>query len=240
MYISSKLFHPKANNFVQLEGMKIMKPGLLKVIVTASCFLVISACSSVSSDKQAGSSTSNQATWDVDSRNNENATLGTKNVTNPSLQGMQSQTKDNRAALPAADLMLRDDLAEQVVRAAHVPNASVAVANQHVYVAVDLGERRTEVWEQVNSNDRLPGAGIFGTGTGAQLDWRSGKLLTKQESQTIFNEMRRSYPNATIYMSTNPNFANRMLFYSQQKKLGKDVGAYVNEFNTMVQYVFPE
>jgi hypothetical protein len=148
---------------------------------------------------------------------------------------MQTQTNDNRASLPSAELVMREDLAEQVVRAAHVPGASVAVANQHVYVAVDLGEQRTEVREQVNSNDRLPGAGIFGTGTGALLNWGSGKLLTKQESQIIFNEMRRTYPNATIYMSTNPK-----LFYSQQNKLGKDVGVYVNEFNTMVQYVFPE
>jgi hypothetical protein len=218
-----------------------MKAGLCRALLTASCVLVITACSNADSGRQAESLNSQDTgAWDADSRNNENATLGAKSIPHSPTPSATGHPMDRMVTHYNGQLMMREDLANQIVSSARLPNAAVAVTNQHVYVAVDLEGQQAAGREQASSVNESGGAGIFGTGVGSQLDWSSGKPFAKEASVTIYNEMRRLFPNASIYTSTNPNFVNRMLFYNQQQKLGKDLGVYVNEFNTMVQYAFPE
>ncbi|MDF2964455.1 MAG: hypothetical protein K0S39_6190, partial [Paenibacillus sp.] len=37
----------------------------------------------------------------------------------------------------------------------------------------------------------------------------------------------------------NPNFVQRIRFYEKEEQKGIDLSAYMNEFNTMIQRVFP-
>jgi hypothetical protein len=220
-----------------------MQSIVKKLFVILSCTFLITACSNMSPEKQAGSETKDTGAWDADSRNNEDASLGAKRIASTPRPGMKTLTMDNTIAHYNSGMFMKRDLADHVVRMAHVPAAAVAVTNNHVYVAVDVSGRSAALQSGQPydfKNDPTKGAGLFGSGEGSKLDWNSAEPLSKEASQIIFKEMRHYLPDGNVYISTNPNFVNRMVFYDLQQHSGQIMGHYLNEFNTMVQYVFPE
>jgi hypothetical protein len=204
--------------------------------------MVIAACSNASGGEEAGTETKDTGAWDADSRNNEDASLGAKSIPQTPRLATKRPTLDPTVAHFNTSLQMNRQSAELIVRMTHVPAAMVAVTNSHVYVAVDPdGQSMMMQSKQTHSflHDAAAGAGLFGSGEGGRMDWNSAKPLPKETSETIFNLMHRAYPGGNVYISTNPNYVNRMRFYEIQQLRGQSMAHYLNEFNTMIQYAFP-
>jgi hypothetical protein len=211
------------------------------LIITLS--LSLAACSGMSDSSQSGPQANEIGNWDADSRNNENASLGAKSITTVPGPDNRRPTLDPSKAHNNDGLQMSRETADLIVRMTHVPSASVAVTNNQVYVAVDPNGHITMMQSnQLHTfgHDPATGAGLFGSGAGAGLDWNSAQPLPKETSEAIFKLMRHSFPGGNVYISTNPNFVNRMKFYDTRQKLDQGMRDYLNEFNTMVQYTFPE
>jgi hypothetical protein len=213
------------------------------LFITISLSLLLAACSGMSNGNQSGPSARDIGNWDADSRNNENASLGAKSITTLPGPDDKRTTLDASRAHSNDGLQMSRETADLIVRMTHVPSASVAVTNNHVYVAVDPDGHITMMQSnQMHTfgHDPAVGAGLFGSGAGAGLDWSSAQPLPKETSEAIFKLMRHSFPGGNVYISSNPNFVNRMKFYDTRQMQGQGMGNYLNEFNTMVQYTFPE
>jgi hypothetical protein len=227
-----------------LEGAeKYMHSIVRTLFITISSTILLAACSGLSDSNQSGPGARDIGKWDVDSRNNENASLGAKNI--PTVPGKDNRrpTLDASRAHYNDGLQMSREAADLIVRMTHLPSASVAVTNNHVYVAVDPdGHIMMQQSNQLHTfgHDPAAGAGLFGSGAGAGLDWSSAQPLPKEISEAIFKLMRHSFPGGNVYISSNPNFVNRMNFYDTRQMQGQGMGDYLNEFNTMVQYTFPE
>jgi hypothetical protein len=226
-----------------LEGAeKYMKTIFRTLFITISSSLLLAACSGQSDSNQSGPVARDIGKWDTDSRNNENASLGAKSI--PTLPGKDNRrpTLDASKAHYNEGLMMSRETADLIVRMTHVPSASVALTNKHVYVAVDPDGHSMMQSNQIHTfgHDPAVGAGLFGSGAGAGLDWSSAQPLPKETSEAIFKLMRHSFPGGNVYISSNPNFVNRMKFYDMRHMQGQGMSDYLNEFNTMVQYTFPE
>jgi hypothetical protein len=220
-----------------------MDPIVRNLYLAVSLTMLMAGCSNTSDDKQPETKMNNTGAWDADSRNNENPSLGAKNLSVNPRPTTKRPTLDPTAAHLNSGLQMNRDAGRLIVRMARVPDAFVAVTNNHVYVAVDPdGQRMMMQLEQSHTfqHDPAAGAGLFGSGVGSQMDWTSAKPLPKAASETIFNVMRDVFPGGNVYISTNRNFVNRMQFYELQQQKRQTMGPYLNEFNTMVQYVFPE
>lgn len=221
-----------------------MQFKLSRAVCLVCIMVMMTACSNTDSRKQAGSGAGSSASsWDADSRNNENVTLGAKSLDQAPQPTMKIPTLDNTKAHSNSQLGMNRDLADQIMKSAQTGSTAVAVTNNNVYVAVDLGGMRsmaaTEQYQN-KMNDPATGAGLFGSGAGSQLDWASTKSIPPAISNTIVRTVKRAYPEANVFISANPHYVSRMFFYDQQQRQGKSMDNYVNEFNTMVQYAFPD
>jgi hypothetical protein len=205
---------------------------------------LLAACSGLSDSHQTGPGARDIGSWDAGSRNNENASLGAKNITTAPSPDDRRVTLDTSKAHYNDGLQMSRETADLIVRMTHVPSAAVAVTNNNqVYVAVDPDGHSMMMQsnqQHTFGHDPAAGAGLFGSGVGAGLDWSSAQPLPKETSEAIFKLVRHSFPGGNVYISSNPNFVNRMKFYDSRQLQGQTMRDYVNEFNTMVQYTFPE
>lgn len=207
------------------------------------CIYMLTACSNMTPDNRSQSGNDHTGAWDADSRNNEDPGLGAKSLNNPPQPGIKTPTLDSTIAHYNSGFVMDHSLSELVKQIARIPSAAVAVTNNNVYVAVDPGGHFANGIKQQTADsvtDPAKGAGIFGSGAGYGLDWVSSKQLSKEASAGIFNELRRFYPKSNVYISGNPHFVTRMMYYEHRQRQGQGMGDYLNEFNTMVQYAFPD
>ncbi|MEC0228417.1 hypothetical protein [Paenibacillus alba] len=223
-----------------------MKKTMSKIVISAMLVVMATGCGSAGSHNQAGASSSNPhaGSWDTSLRNNENASLGAKSVNKSPQPTATVATLDNIKAHNNTHLTLNRDLADQVIQAAHLGSTAVALTDHNIYVAVDMGGMQAmgandEIKMLSKTNDPETGAGLFGSGVGAQLDWLSAKPLPAESANAIRHLLTRIYPDANIFISTNPHFVNRMMYYDGQQRNNKRMDTFLNEFNTMIQYTFP-
>ncbi len=223
-----------------------MKKTMFKIVVTAILVGLSAGCTAASPKNQAGASSSNPSagSWDTGLRNNENPSMGAKSVNQSPQPTMLQPTIDNVKAHINTHLQLNRDLADQIIQAAHLGSTAVAVTDNNIYVAVDMGGMQAMgaddgVKMLSKNNDPENEAGLFGSGVGAQMDWLSAKPLPAESSNAIRHLLTRIYPETNIFISSNPYFVNRMMYYDTQQRNNKRMDTYLNEFNTMVQYAFP-
>lgn len=110
-----------------------------------------------------------------------------------------------------ANSMFEDNqqLAQEITALGPVEWASVMQTNQNAYVAVKLKQ-------------------------GQDLD-ATGHLKTQ-----IADKVHMARPEMkNVYVSSNPDLAERFNQYGEQLRQGKPIEGLVNEFNTMVQKIFP-
>ena len=73
----------------------------------------------------------------------------------------------------------------------------------------------------------------------AVLDDNQGKLTREVEDQ-IAQQVRATDPNIeNVYVSTNPDLADRINTYVDDVQQGRPVAGFVEQFNEMVQRLFP-
>jgi YhcN/YlaJ family sporulation lipoprotein len=183
--------------------------------------------------------------YDMDSRNNENATLGAKSLPQTGDRLPMHDSVDKTEFHYNSRLDMNQAMADRLL--AQFPDLSaayVALTESNVYAAVKLKQQGSEPGASALSAEPMPdgitGAGIFGNGQGHMLDWRDHSGLTTEMQTRISTTVHSMVPGkANIFVSSNPNYVNRMRYYSEQARTGRSMDNFINEFNTMVHYVFP-
>ncbi|WNR42233.1 hypothetical protein [Paenibacillus roseipurpureus] len=205
----------------------------------AVAFWTLTGCSSWDGIHAKKASVSIQSTGLADkSENDQKHTV--LDMSSPSQQAKAQDDPQPRISY----LSMNRELADQLMQVAHLGSTAVAMTDKHIYVAVDLGEAKEKGADQTakdlsKTNDPAKEAGLFGSGKGAQMDWVTAKPIPTETSQAIRHMLTRIYPDSTVFMSSNPLFVSRMMYYDMQQRNNKRMETYLNEFNTMVQYAFP-
>jgi hypothetical protein len=235
----------RSNPLLTKEGIYV-NHSIVKMALLTGLICMLTACSHSGANNEAGASSinPNAGSRDTGLRNNESASMGAKSVNQSPQPTTMIATIDNTKAHVNTHFSMDRDLADHIIQTAHVGSTAVAVTNHNIYVAVDLGGMQAmglgEKEQMLSkSNDPEMGAGLFGSGAGAQMDWISTKPLPPEHANAIRHLLTRVYPDANIFISANPHFVNRMLYYDGQQRQNKRMDTYMNEFNTMVQYAFP-
>lgn len=223
-----------------------MKKRMAQIVLSVALISIAAGCTAASPNNHGGASSSNPnaGSWDTGLRNNENPSLGAKSVNQSPLPSMQPATLDNVKAHNNTHLTMSRDLADGIIQAAHLGSSAVAITDNNIYVAVDMGGMQAMNADDgikmlSKTNDPENEAGLFGSGAGGQMDWLSAKPLPAESANAIRHTLTRIYPEANIFISTNPHFVNRMMYYDGQQQKNKRMETFLNEFNTMIQYAFP-
>lgn len=213
-----------------------------------ACVMALTGCSAVHSS--AGTSLQHHAAGD---HHDAGAGAAPQPNPNPQQTGQASahhiaagQTMQTSVAMEGENhrntqIAMNRELADQLIQEVHLGSTYVAMTDHCIYVAVDMGGSKAGKGEEsaLSKQDAVTGAGLFGSGAGAQMDWRTAKPLAPETLNGIKRILTRIYPDSRVYISTNANFVDRFMFYDMQQRGNKRMDAYLNEFNTMVQYVFP-
>ncbi|CAG7629708.1 YhcN/YlaJ family sporulation lipoprotein [Paenibacillus allorhizosphaerae] len=193
-----------------------------------------------------------QALFDRDSRNNENPSLGVKERWVGEQNQKQTDEAGNRYPLDPNNPLLSKTIkfdpqvAQKLRSLPGIQSAQVLVTEANAYVAVVLdghnpdAEASPEVTNYpVHSKG---GMGLFGTGSKPdRISWTEhGGLST--EAATDIRKQTQAFSQKSfkqVFVSANPNFVQRVQFYAKEEKEKGNLYDYLNEFNTMVQHVFP-
>ncbi|WP_179232648.1 YhcN/YlaJ family sporulation lipoprotein [Paenibacillus rigui] len=230
------------------------KAGWRVAMVTA--LLALAAGCNGKQDKNlgAGAERADQhALFDRDSRNNEDNSLGVKS------KYVEEQARtvkpDNPGAFQQLDMTnhhlsktfrFAPEISNHLDQLPGVSEAQVLITNTNAYVALVMDGHQvdTEAHPDMMAHQITPkgGIGLFGTDKGAnRINWSEPGGLTYSLSSRITGQVLNMTQPAVqkVFVSANPNFVQRIRFYAKEAQNGVDVSAYMNEFNTMIQRVFP-
>jgi spore cortex protein len=102
-----------------------------------------------------------------------------------------------------------DEAADKVTELKEVEDATVIVTENNAYVA-------------------------------AQLEGGEGEKLSKETEKKIADAVRNTDPEINdVFVSTNPDFIDRMQGYTDEIEKGNPVSGFVKEFNETIQRIFP-
>jgi hypothetical protein len=192
--------------------------------------------------------------YDRDSRNNEDATLGVK----PKWEADQKRAQgheylglgalDNNNEHLTRQMRFDPRAAEVIKQLPGVHEAQVLLTEANAYVAVVLEGQNPDshadpqmMSYQVDQQGK-GGIGLFGTDVGThRINWTDPDGMTASLQDRIRLEVLRLIPDRQrVFSSSNANFVQRVRFYAKEEQEKGTFSQYVNEFNTMVQYVFPD
>ncbi|MCZ8515895.1 YhcN/YlaJ family sporulation lipoprotein [Paenibacillus filicis] len=193
------------------------------------------------------------ALYDRDSRNNEDPSLGIKQRWADEQKGnRQAQSPEAAAPLDMTNRHLSKTmafdpaLAERVKQVPGVKEATVLLTEVNGYVAVVMDGHAAETEADPDMMNypitSKGGIGLFGTDKGAtRVNWTDPGGLTDGKTAEITKVVgdRAHTGLQRVYVSANPNFVQRIRFYAKEERERGSFSDYFNEFNTMVQRVFP-
>jgi hypothetical protein len=221
----------------------------------AGCVLLSAGCTgSKHQDRGVGMESGDQhALFDRDSRNNEDDTLGVKAKW---LKEQSDQpTADNPGAFQQLDMTnahltktmrFAPEAASQLKQIEGIKQVTVLLTEVNAYAAVVLEGHDAEAeGDPAMSKYRITpkgGVGLFSSSKGnAATNWGDPGGLGYAVASRISGElMRLAQPHAQrVFVSANANFVRRIHFYEKEFQSGTDLSVYMNEFNTLIQRVFP-
>lgn len=193
------------------------------------------------------------ALFDRSSLNNEDNSLGVKSKYLNEQAGHHKP--DNPLAVQQLDMTNRHlsktlrfapEISQHLEQLPGVSEANVLFTENNAYVAVVMDghqvDKESDPDMMTHKITPKGGIGLFGAGKGvSRVNWADPGGLTYSVSSRITGQvMNMAHPAVQkVFVSANPNFVQRIRFYSKENQGGVDVSAYMNEFNTMVQHVFP-
>ncbi|CAG7645400.1 hypothetical protein PAESOLCIP111_04939 [Paenibacillus solanacearum] len=193
-----------------------------------------------------------QAMFDRDSRNNENPSLGVKERWVNEQNQKQTNEAGNRYPLDPNNPLLSKSIqfdpqvAQKLMSLPGIQSAQVLVTEANAFVAVVLDGHNpdAEASPEVTSNPvhSKGGVGLFGTGLKPErISWTEHGGLSTETATEIRKQTQALSQKSfkQIFVSANPNFVQRVRFYGKEEKEKGNLYDYLNEFNTMVQHVFP-
>ncbi|WP_281887325.1 YhcN/YlaJ family sporulation lipoprotein [Paenibacillus sp. YYML68] len=233
--------------------------GAAALLAAASCsVLMLSGCAgNKPSEGKPGAGLNDyrqQALYDRDSRNNEDPSLGVKSRwveeeeqrKAPEYIGRKQLDMTNRHY--AKSMGFDPQIAAKVNRIAGVSSSMVMLTEVNAYVAVVLDGHRPD--EEANPDTmkhkvtETGGTGLFGTGQGTpnRISWTESGGLGYSKADEIRKLVLSVAPTniQEVYVTANPNFVQRLRFYAQEEQAQGKLTPYMNEFNTMIQHVFPD
>jgi hypothetical protein len=228
---------------------KLVKYGLL-----GGLLLTAVGCNDEHSKASGGSEQSSNlhAQYDRDSRNNEDNTLGVKSKylneqrgEKPANPGAFQQLDMNNMHL-SKTFRFAPEISSRLERHQGIQGVTVMLTEHNAYVAVITDghnpDKESHPDMMTNSITSKGGVGLFGTDKGsARINWGDmGGLSTMMAAQMKSEIIAMSIPQLQrVFVSANPNFVQRVRFYEKEGQRGVDTSVYLNEFNTMIQRVFP-
>ncbi|SDC49537.1 Sporulation lipoprotein YhcN/YlaJ (Spore_YhcN_YlaJ) [Paenibacillus sp. UNCCL117] len=232
------------------------KAAVQSLALAAAAGLLLTGCSgNHASGEKPGAGLADyrqQAVYDRDSRNNEDQSLGVKdrwiqeqeNRKGPEYTGRTQLDMTNRHL--AGTMAFDPGIAAKIAELPGVQAAQVLLTEVNAYVAVVLdGHNPDEEANPDTTTHRITekgGAGLFGTGQGTpeRISWTESGGLAHSKADEIRKLVLSSASTQIqdVYVSANPNFVQRVRLYAREEKNG--LTPYMNEFNTMIQHVFPD
>lgn len=193
-----------------------------------------------------------QALFDRDSRNNEDASLGVKPYWAAEQGGQEPghyagrQTLDMTNEHFSNDFWFHSKAVEPIKQVSGIEDAYVLVTETNAYVAVipqgfdPAAEAAPQVSEHVVKKNG--GTGLFANPaeTGNLSFSESPRLPNSLADEVRLAASGHLPANVDqIYVSSNPNFVQRVRFYAKELERTGEISIYSNEFNTLVQRAFP-
>ncbi|MCC2683763.1 MAG: YhcN/YlaJ family sporulation lipoprotein [Paenibacillaceae bacterium] len=131
-------------------------------------------------------------------------------------------------------MQVSQQIADRIAALDDVDSASVLLAGRNAYVAVVMP----------SGQGKGVGAGTNTSGANAGTTGESQALSTfeapQQIKERIASQVRAINPNIRrVYISANPDFVARMNGFAQDVMSGRPISGFVDEFNTLVQRIFP-
>jgi hypothetical protein len=236
--------------------MKLFKPFRIGLCAAAAGWLLLTAACGGNKPEPSRpgggmEDARTHALFDRDSRNNEDPSLGVKPhwAATPGKHESQPyagrQTLDMTNEHDSQSFGFHPQTAERLSRLPGIEAAYVLVSEANAYIAVvpeghrPEQEARAEMMQyQVKQSG---GVGLFGAGDAGRFDWTEQGDFRNSDADRVRSEAARTLPGniETIYVSANPNFVQRVRFYEKEAQERGDLSVYYNEFNTLVQRVFP-
>ncbi|MUG69642.1 YhcN/YlaJ family sporulation lipoprotein [Paenibacillus validus] len=227
-------------------------------LVSGVCLLVLAGCAgNKPGTSSAGGGLNDhrqQALFDRDSRNNEDASLGVKPRWIQEQENRQQPENGGRTQLDmtnrhlAKTMGFEPGIASRIADLEGVQAAQVLLTEVNAYVAVVLDGHKPD--EEANPDTwghhitAKGGAGLFGAveGTPNRISWTENGGLGYGKADEIRKLVLTMAPShiQDVYVSANPNFVQRVRFYANEEQERGTFADYTNEFNTMIQYVFPD
>ncbi|MCZ8521532.1 MULTISPECIES: YhcN/YlaJ family sporulation lipoprotein [Paenibacillus] len=193
-----------------------------------------------------------QQLFDRDSRNNEDGTLGVKERYRDPEAGGRGSEYTGRKQLDmtnrheAKSMGFSPLIAERLKSLNGVAEAQVLLTEVNAYAAIVLdghspdAEANPEMMK--NGVSSKGGAGLFGQGSPLRFSWTEEGGLTSSKADEIRKAVLAAAPTniQEVFVSANPNFVQRIRFYAKEEGEKGSFSQYTNEFQTMLQHVFPD
>ncbi|GGF99101.1 YhcN/YlaJ family sporulation lipoprotein [Paenibacillus abyssi] len=146
--------------------------------------------------------------------NDTNGTNGTNNVQQQGTRMQQIQNQPRRDNDNTGDRVeIADKAAEKIVRIKGVKQANVLITRRNAYVAAAVDADRMGA----NQGD-----------------------ITPELEKEIADKVRATDPSIQkVYVSTNPEFFDRVNQYVADVGQGKPISGFFQQFNEMIQRIFP-
>lgn len=205
-----------------------MHKGLKSILLCMTVSLSLAACvdQNDSDDPyrtQEGATENRYQTMNTQNGRMQNRQNG--NMFNQNNAGMHTNTRMEQS----------EELAEQITNIDHVERAMVFLTDRNAYVGVVL-EEGTD-WS--TSDDTQ----FQGNNDGSDMD--AGKPETADQlprdiKREISQQVKTMKPEITnVFVSANPDFINRLDDYVTALDEGRPVSGMIDEFNEMVERIFP-
>jgi hypothetical protein len=223
--------------------MNDFRATVLKLAAALLLAMSAAACTSGNENKAA----QDTGHYDMDSRNNENASLGAKSLPGRPDALPRHDSVDKTEFHYNSRLAMNETMGDRLrAQFPDLSEAYVAITESNIYAAVKLRSYQAASADVTQSEtlsampDAKGAAGIFGSGQGHLLNWSTQNGLTTDMQGRISAALHRMVPaKANIFVSSNPYFLRRMNYYHQEARTGASMDHFINEFNTMTHYAFP-
>lgn len=228
-------------------------------LVSGICLLLLAGCAGNKPGPSSPGGGLNDyrqhALYDRDSRNNEDPSLGVKSRHIQEQESRQQPEYTGRTQLDMTNRHLAKTMgfdpgiAARIADLEGIQSAQVLLTEVNAYVAVVLDGHKPE--EEANPETMTRritakgGTGLFGTGQGTdpnRISWTENGGLGYSKADEIRKLVLSRAPTniQDVFVSANPNFVQRVRFYAKEEQERGTFSDYINEFNTMIQYVFPD
>ncbi|MBP1964288.1 YhcN/YlaJ family sporulation lipoprotein [Paenibacillus aceris] len=119
----------------------------------------------------------------------------------------------------------------------HITPLATPAADNRIQVAKQATDQIVKINGVKSANALVTGKSAY---VAAVIDANQGQLSSDMEHQ-IAQQVRATDPNIqNVYVSTNPEFVDRVNRYVSDVRLGHPVSGFFQEFTQIVQRVFPK